>query len=118
MRVAQIQKIRQLVVVGAALARRGYDHDAARRIRFYYTFDFSELFRPGDRGAAEFGYLQHIPYSSMAAKKTAAPLSRSALTRACMSATARASVTPRQSAPSSSFSVKGSASAQEAGRRT
>ena len=57
--VAQIQQIRQLVVAGAALARRGHDHDAARRVRFYYIFDFSELFRSRDRGAAEFRYLQH-----------------------------------------------------------
>ena len=53
-RVTEIEKIRQLVVAGVALARRGADHNAPRGVSLDNGLDLFKLFGPRDRGAAEF----------------------------------------------------------------
>ena len=59
-RMAQIQKIGELVVVLKSLARRGHDDDAPRGVRVDDRFNFSELARVRHGRAAEFCYLKHI----------------------------------------------------------
>ena len=120
MRVAQIQKIRQLVVVRAALARGGRYHYPPRGVGLHYGLHLSELLRPRNGRAAEFHCFQHfLPFShAISAKNTAAPAFLMRFANACISRTLISFVITR-AAPSSTLALSaGSSCAYISGRRT
>ena len=110
MRVAEIEKIGELVIVARALSGGRDDDDAARRIGENDIAHLAELLCPCDGRAAEFAYFQHSS-SSSAAKNRSFPSLRMFCASACIFSALIGSVTARTTSPCASTDRSGSRTA-------
>ena len=110
MRVAEIEKVGELVIVARALSGGRDDDDAARIVRKDNVAHLAELLRPCDGRAAEFAYFQHSS-SSSAAKNRSFPSLRMFCASACIFSALIGSVTARTTSPCASTDRSGSRTA-------
>ena len=60
MGIAQVEKVRNLVVITAALARGRYHHHSSGRVGINDVLDFFKLSAGAQGGSSEFCYFQHL----------------------------------------------------------